>query len=98
MPTNYEDAAHMMLFLTAAGLRFVAGIDPRAALTELARMLERDRCRLRKLSYFDAATVLLAALEKNGLVPCDPARRTRVLKVLGTTLANFLAATGHVGR
>lgn len=97
MPTYYEDAAHMMLFLTAAGLRFVAGIDPRAALTELARMLDHDRRRLGKLSHFDA-TALLAALEENGLVRCDSARRMRVIKVLGTTLANLLAATGHVGR
>lgn len=95
MPTYYEDAAHMMLFLTAAGLQFASGVDPRAVLTALAKGLERDQRRLLKLSHFDAATVLLAQLEQTGLVRCAPARRARLINVLGTMLANFLAANGH---
>lgn len=92
MPYFYEDAAHMMLFLTRAGLTIRPDIDVRIVLKHLANRLKADAQALRCLSHFAAAGSILDDLEARAFVRCEATRRVRVTKLLGTALANFLAA------
>lgn len=87
MPPFYEDAAHILLFLTRKGLLIQPGIDCRIVLMHLAGCL--NGADLNGLSHIAAATMILSDLEKLGCVSCEPKRRTRLLKLLGTMIANF---------
>ncbi len=92
MPTFYETAAHMLLFLMKAGLTANADVDCRRIVAYLAERLEHDRERLSGLSHFATAVDLLEGIEKRGLASCSASTRTRVLKLLGTAVANHLTA------
>lgn len=93
MPPFYEDAAHILLFLTRKGLLLQPGVDCRMVLLHLAKCL--DGLELQGLSHIAAAAKIMNDLEQRGFVSCDPKRRTRLLKLLGTMIANFQAA--HAG-
>lgn len=92
MPEHYEAAAHMLLFLMAAGLTAKPDVDCRRIVAHIAERLERDVDRLRGLSHIAASEDILGGIERNGLASCAANKRTRVLKLLGTALANFLTA------
>ncbi len=87
MPPFYEDAAHILLFLTRKGLILQPGVDCRVVIAHLAACLKGPESH--GLSHIAAAAMILAELEKRDFVSCDAKRRTRLLKVLGTALANF---------
>lgn len=90
MPPFYEEAAHLLRILTGVGLAIAVGVDPRIVLFQLAECMHILRKRTHRQCHSDAALWILKAIEASGNVHCDPARRAKVLAVLGTAIGNFL--------
>ncbi|MCZ7593722.1 MAG: hypothetical protein M5U16_01500 [Hyphomicrobium sp.] len=89
MPPLYEHAAHLLLFLTRAGLVISPGTDCQALLTRLAEMLLATSSRRGRFSHYQAAADILGDLEKRKLVTHAASARRKILAVLGTGIGNL---------
>lgn len=87
MPPYFEDAAHLLCFMVRVGLVIDPAADCRALIYKVAAHIHDFRAD--QPSHATAAAQLLAELEKNKHVKCNPARRAKVLAVIGTTLGNY---------
>lgn len=83
---QFERAAHVLQMLTAGGVRLAKPAELNRLLGALASTLAR-RGPNAKCSDYDTASSTLVALEAAQLIIIEPARRKRVLAILGSALA-----------
>lgn len=88
MPYFYEEAAALLYILTAKGLVIHTGVDARTVVLRLAAYFAAIR--KYAASHADIASAVLAELEDDRLAVCHPARRPKVVALLGTAFGNFL--------
>jgi len=83
---HIERAAHLLMMLTAGGVRVTRPAELTRLLGILATTLGRQGPHQRGSDYETAATTL-AALETAQLIIIEPARRKRAQAILGSALA-----------
>ncbi|WP_334146221.1 hypothetical protein [Hyphomicrobium sp.] len=88
MPPLYEQAAHLLLFLTRAGLVISPG-DYHAVLMRLSELLLEALSRRGPFSHYQAAADILGDLEARKLVTRATSARRKILAVLGTGIGNL---------
>ena len=102
MPPHYEDAAHILLFLTRAGLVISPWIDSRIVIMRLAHLMDKLTSDARGLTHYGAAVWMIDNLQASKFTTCDEASRAKILAILGTKLGDFLtmqaAARRHNSR
>ncbi len=81
-----ERAAHLLVMLTAGGVRVARPAELARLLGILATALGRQGPHQRASDY-ETADTTLAALEAAQLITIEPARRKRALAILGSALA-----------
>lgn len=88
MPPYFEAAAHILLFLTKAGMMIRAGVDCRAVILRLAYMIELRNTRHSDLTHAGAAIWIMDDLVRLQYVEFDAKRHPRLLVMLGTGIGN----------
>jgi len=92
MPPLYEQAAHLLLLLTRAGLVIRPGADCQVLLTRLSEQLLAAITKNGRVSHYQAAADILADLEKHKLITPATSARRKILAVLGTGIGNLAPA------
>ena len=91
MPPYFEAAAHILLFLTKAGMMIRAGVDCRSVILRLAYMIELRNARYSGLTHAGAAIWIMDDLVRLKYVEPDAKRRPKLLAILGTGIGNIPA-------
>lgn len=91
MPPYFEAAAHILLFLTKAGMMIRAGVDCRAVILRLAYMIELRNNLYSGLTHAGTAIWIMDDLVRLKYVEADAKRRPKLLAILGTGIGNIPA-------
>ena len=96
MPPYFEAAAHILLFLTKAGMMIRAGVDCRSVILRMAYMIELRNARYSGLTHAGAAIWIMDDLVRLKYVDFDAKRHPRFLVMLGTSIGNTESASRRV--
>ncbi len=91
MPPYFEAAAHILLFLTKAGMMIRAGVDCRAVILRLAHMIELRNTRYSDLTHAGTALWIMDDLVRLKYIEVDAKQRPKLLAILGTGIGNIPA-------
>ena len=93
MPPYFEAAAHILLFLTKAGMMIRVGVDCRSVILRLAYMIELRNNLYSGLTHAGAAIWIMDDLVRLKYVEFDAKRHPRFLVLLGTSSGNTESAS-----
>ena len=91
MPPYFEAAAHILLFLTKAGMMIRAGVDCRAVILRLAYMIALRNSTYSELTHAGTAIWILDDLVQHKFIEVDAKQRPKLLAILGTGIGNIPA-------
>ena len=91
MPPYFETAAHILLFLTKAGMIIRAGVDCRAVILRLAYMIALRNSHYSDVSHAGKAIWIMDDLVCLKYIEVDEKQRPKLLAILGTGIGNIPA-------
>lgn len=89
MPPYFEAAAHILLFLTKAGMMIRPGVDCRAVILRLAYMIALRNSTYSELTHAGTALWIMDDLVRLKYVEVDGRQRPKLLAILGTGIGNI---------
>jgi hypothetical protein len=93
MSPYFEAAAHILLFLTKAGMMIRVGVDCRSVILRLAYMIELRNNMYSGLTHAGAAIWIMDDLVRLKYVEFDAKKRPKLLAILGVGIGNIETAS-----